>query len=292
MTIKEALNWALPKLPQPSPRLDAEVLLSFIIKKNRAFLLAYPEKKLITSQIQKYKKLVIKRAQNQPIAYLTKQQAFYDLNFFVNKHVLIPRPETELIIDEIKKNKDTEKKQATIIDLGTGSGCIIITLAVHKQGKQYFAVDISAPALKIAKINAKQYKQNKIKFYQGNLLKPIIKQLKANKIKIANPEIIITANLPYLEQNLNKLFKNPHSASLKYEPQLALRAGKDGLKYYRLLAHQLKEFAKIIPNKKIILYCEIAPNQRTGIKQIFNSAQKITFKKDLANLSRLAIIQQ
>lgn len=280
MTIQEALTKAIPTLPKSSPRLDAEVLLSWVLKQRREYILAHPEKNLTKLQRQKYQQLIKRRNKHEPVAYLVGHQAFYDLDFLVDKHVLIPRPETELMIDQIKKLPANKR---AIIDLGTGSGCIIITLAKHGLGKQYLAVDFSAPALKVAKQNAKKYRQNKtIAFYQGDLLLPIINNLKTKRIKLNSPEIIITANLPYLTPT--------ESSGLKYEPQIALLAGADGLKYYRRLAKQLIQFQKLVPNKKLIILCEIGHAQTKKFKQIFQKAEKITIHKDLAKLNRLATV--
>jgi release factor glutamine methyltransferase len=299
ITVKQALHQAVPQLPTNSPRLDAEVLLSWVIKKNRTYLLAHHEHRLNKQQAKKYTGLIKKRSKHEPIAYLIGRQPFYDLDFNVNKQVLIPRPETELIIDYIKTlkatNKKTDKANATIIDLGTGSGCIIITAAKHKLGKQYFAVDISQAALTVAKTNARQHHQQSIKFFQGNLLIPIIKRLqitnKTKQIKIASDNIIITANLPYVGKEIVQLLHSTLSKGIKYEPQIALRGGIDGLKYYRLLARQLKIFKKILPNKNIIILCEISHGQVKGIKKIFAHAHSLVVQKDLAGKNRLVIIQ-
>jgi len=299
MTIQEALVWAMPLIPQSSPRLDAEVLLSLVTKKDQAYLLAHFEKELTKLQEKKYRALIKRRAKHEPVAYLTGHQAFYDLDFMVNKNILIPRPETELMIDYLKdieqtKKQENKKTDQTIIDIGTGSGCIIITTAKHKLGKQYFAIDISKPALVVAKKNAKTNKQNNIEFMQGNLLEPIIKKLQTKKIKITTQEIIITANLPYVlggKKAVQTLIKIPNSTGLKYEPRIALFGGADGLKYYRILEKQLETLQKLLPNKKITVLCEIDQKQKQGIKNIFQTAKKIIMQKDLAKMDRLAIIE-
>ena len=128
MTIQQSLAWATIKLQRkniPSATLDADILLSHTLNKDKAFIYAHPNHSLTQNQVTKFKKLINHRAKGEPVAYLIGHKEFYKLNFMVNKNVLIPRPETELLVDEVLKNK----KIKTIADIGTGSGCIAIALA-------------------------------------------------------------------------------------------------------------------------------------------------------------------
>ncbi|MFH1412909.1 MAG: peptide chain release factor N(5)-glutamine methyltransferase [bacterium] len=270
MTIKQALINAQKKLKDiNSAHLDAEILLSHILNKQREFVLSHPEIEINDKQIDKYDELIKKRAKHEPTAYLTGHKEFYGLDFKINKDVLIPRPETELIIDNVLQQKTNPD---TIIDIGTGSGCIIIALAKHLKIKA-IAVDISDKALEIARQNAKKHNVN-IQFIQGDLLQPIL-----NNPGLINKceKLIITANLPYLKPN--------YSNMLKHEPELALKGGSDGLDCYRKLAEQIKK----LKNSSVI-YCEIDHLQADAIKEIFNFA-KIQIKSDLAGLDRLAVIE-
>lgn len=178
-TIKSLLEWAFLSLNRVSnsPALDAEVILSFIIGKSREYLYAHPEKRISKKENDKFKKLINRRKKYEPIAYIIGRREFYGLSFKVNKNVLIPRPETELIIDEalgIARSSDT----LTLIDIGTGSGCIPIAITknlIHKYSHKYvnqiFGIDISHEALKVAKKNARINGVDKyIKFLQGDLL--------------------------------------------------------------------------------------------------------------------------
>jgi release factor glutamine methyltransferase len=191
-----------------------------------------------------------------------------------------------MLVEEIVKEAE-EKRSPLIIDLGTGSGAIIISLA--KELKRLFprpftkmefvADDISLAALRLAQTNARRHKLNrKIKFFRGNLLAPIITRLK-------NRELIIAANLPYLTPAQIK-----NSPTIKREPRLALNGGPDGLKYYRRLFRQLKD----APFSGATIFCEISPRQD---KEISNLAKKywlaaeIETKKDLAGKKRLVIIK-
>ena len=260
--------------------LDIELILAYVLKKSREFIITHPEYKLIKNQELKCKKLITQRKNYVPIAYLTGRKEFYGLNFKVNKNVLIPRPETELMVDETLKLATHNTKHETIVDVGTGSGCIIITLAKLIKNCKLFGIDISENALKVARHNSKLNNVNKkIKFLKGNLLKPILD----SKLVIRNSKLIIVANLPYLTPTQIK--KSP---SIKHEPKLALTAGPDGLKYYRQLFKQIKTLHTIG-----YVLCEIDPDQTTKIKQLIKlELPKASYqiKKDLSGLNRLVII--
>ena len=283
MTISQTLKLAVTRLCQgqvDSPRLEAEILLSHVLKKPQEFILARPECRLTPKQTTNFKLLISGRFKGSPVAYLIGHKEFYGLDFFVNKNVLIPRPETELMVGEALRLIARSTKPATLVDVGTGSGCVAVTLA--KLTKQKFmAIDISPQALAVARRNAKYHKVNKqIKFIQGNLLEPLFN----NKFVIRNCKLIILANLPYLTPSQIK-----NSPSIKREPKLALDAGPDGLKYYRQLFKQIKKL-------RVTGYalCEIGPRQSNAIKKLVKRQLpqvKLQIKKDLAGLNRLAIIK-
>jgi len=285
MTIKDAINYGHKILSASScvtARFDAELLLAFVLQKNREFLLTYPEKNINFWQSLKFKYLTKRRAKNEPVAYLVGQKDFFGLNFVVNKNVLVPRPETELMVEEIIEIVK-EKSTGKIIDLGTGSGCIISSLAKNLENNfKFFASDISRPALKIAKKNAQLNRvHDKIIFKHGNLLKPFIDDI------VVDDYLIISSNLPYLSPEQIK-----NSPSIQKEPYLALEAGEDGLRYYRELFAQIVEL-KNGKNISGFCLCEIDPIQKDSIgilvKSYFDT--NFTIKNDLAGLSRLAIIE-
>ncbi|MCK4744547.1 peptide chain release factor N(5)-glutamine methyltransferase [Candidatus Parcubacteria bacterium] len=283
--------------------LDAEILVMFVLKKSREWICANLDYKLSKNELNRIKKMAYRRIQNEPIAYIIKNREFYGLNFFVNKNVLIPRPETELIIEEtLRILKKGKSKNYVIADIGTGSGCIIIALAKNliknpisdlrypisetrnlKSEIRFLGSDISKKALYIARKNAKIHKVNKIiKFYHGDLLSPIIKNAES---KIKNSNLVIIANLPYLTANECK------EKSIQREPKAALLGGTDGLKYYRELFLQLSEFkTKNEFKNKINILIEINPHQTKKIsliiKRIFPSV-KIKIIKDLARKNRV-----
>ena len=290
MKINEALNQISAKLqeiPIENYQAEAYTLLSFICQKELASLISQPEKKLKRREKKMLKDLVKKRIQGWPLAYLIKSKGFYQLEFFVNKHTLIPRPESEIIIEEFLKRYNKNDEKINIIDLGTGSGCLIISLAhvlKNKKNINFYGIDISRQALRVAKKNAKKHKLNKkIKFKTGNLLKPLYK-----KIKKETATYYILANLPYL--NKEEIESEP---SLKMEPRQALDGGKNGLEIYKKL---FKQVAQIKKNRDFFLYLEINPWQKDELieigKQIFFPTKvSFDFIFDLRGDLRLIVLK-
>lgn len=261
MRIEDSLNIAVKKFKKAkilSADLDAEVLLAFALKKPKEYLYAHPETVLTARQDEIYRKLIARRAKHEPVAYLTGHREFFGLDFVVNQNVLIPRPETELMVEEAIKLAKTSPRPL-LIDIGTGSGCIPI--AIVKNIKiDAVAIDTSSVALKIARQNArKNGLDKKIKFIKGDLLSNL-------KFKIKNSKfLIITANLPYLP---TAEWRGAPPDVKKYEPRLALDGGRDGLKYYRQLLPQIALLAKNIPKTKMICLFEFCPEQKTALKKL------------------------
>lgn len=280
MNIQQALLSSITRLQKKtaSPHLDAEVLLSFVLKKPKSYLLAHQEKKLTAAQSIKFHSLIARRQRNIPVAYLIGHQEFYGLDFLINDDVLIPRPETELLIEETIK---AARQHATgyglraICDIGTGSGCLAITLAKYLPKAQIIATDISSPVLRLAKKNARRHKiLEKIKFIQGDLLRPfILKKIKCD---------IIIANLPYLTPLEMK--------AVPHEPRTALSGGKMGIELIERLIMQSPEVLN--PNGVILL--EISPTQTKLVDFIVEQQlpeKKVTFIKDLTSRDRVARIK-
>ncbi len=274
MTIKEALHLALKFVEKSNRTLsnfDIELILSYVAKKTREYLFTHPESKLDKLQSAKFLKMVKQRIKGWPLAYLIGSQEFYGLDFKVTKDVLIPRPETELIIDKtqeiIQKNFSNN---FTVADIGTGSGAIAITLAKKNPKTLVYATDKSRKALLIAKYNAKK-NIVRIKFHHGDLISP----LQNKKIDI------LVANLPYLPTS----YTHP---TIKHEPKTALYSGPDGLQAYRRLIKSLSK-EKTLPSFIIL---EIGLNQysvlNNYIKKIYPEAT-VDLYKDLAGLDRLIV---
>ncbi|MCK4636098.1 MAG: peptide chain release factor N(5)-glutamine methyltransferase [Candidatus Moranbacteria bacterium] len=293
MNIQELLKKWHEKVNLP----EIELLISHELNKNRSFITAHPEYKLNFWQIKKIENNLKKRQKNIPLAYLTKEKEFYGRAFFVNKNTLIPRPETELIIENVLEQvENNENKNYLILDIGTGSGNIPITLAkelreLKKNDFKFIATDISKKTLKVAKKNATRHKvKNNIQFYKSDLLKN--KKLK-EKIKNAEKEIILIANLPYVNENFkNDLLKKEKSKALKFEPATTLWSNDEGLNHYDRLIQEIKEICDQNNKKVFTVYFEISPEQTNyltkKIKNYFPNAE-IIFKKDLAGLNRLCV---
>lgn len=274
MRINEALKFGyeiLRKNGIDSFVLDSEILLSFVLKKKREWILSNREFNLHKRAEKRFFKLVIKRVKNYPIAYILRYKYFFGLKFKVNRNVLVPRPETEILVEEVLK---LNSRNQTILDVGTGTGCIAISLGKKIENVKIIASDISKKALRIAKKNARINKVNNIEFVASDLLQ-----------NIENKHVdIIVANLPYIKKDYN-------NDSIKYEPRLALYSySKDGLSFYKKLLYQIKEFG--FETKYIFL--EIDPSQVEFLtnftKQLFRKPL-FEIKKDLNGLDRVFIIK-
>lgn len=276
--------------------LDIELIISNSLAKSREFVLAHPEFKLTTSQQKKITTLLDRRSAHEPIAHILGNKEFYGLNFIVNKHTLVPRPETEQMVELAVQDVERETRNTAIIDIGTGSGNIIISIAKkldsHLRGNDktnYFGIDISKEALIIAKKNSKFHiLDKKIKFLHGSLLDPLLKD--DQLIKLKPEKLIITANLPYLSK---EIYNSAPIDVKKYEPKSALYSPEAGLSHYKKLLKQIKKLLVVSCRLSVVSYFEVSPEQKQPltklIKNIFPSA-KIEFKKDLANKWRICKI--
>lgn len=260
--------------------LDTELLLAHALKKTRAFLLGHLEDKTSLLAGLRFQYYLWQYSRGYSVAAIIGHKEFFGLDFFVNKHVLIPRPETELMVEEALKEIEDTNENITLIDVGAGSGCVPISIGKNSpKNINIIAVDISRQALKVAKKNAQKHSVE-IKFFHSNLLSKLSAYLSG--IKSA---VIITANLPYLT---DKQFEE--EPSIQREPKMALVANNNGLELYEKLLDQTK---KIFGNKKIVLFLEIDPAQSEPIKKIILRTYKeaqIEIKKDLSVLDRLVKI--
>lgn len=267
--------------------LDRELLLASAIKKDRSFLLAHPEYELTPTQERRFKQWTSQREAHEPLAYILGEKEFYGLLFSVNRFTLIPRPETELLVEtalQILYGKKNNKKIA-VIDVGTGSGCILISIVKNFLTKKnstlpisFFATDISLRALNLAKKNATRHGVRKeISFVQSHLFKAIEKKLSSFD------EVILLANLPYLSQ---KIYTEAAPTVRDFEPQTALLSGVDGLDHYREL---LQEISDLQLSRKVDFLLEISPEQATFFESK-PSPYSIKIRKilpDLTGRSRL-----
>tara|TARA_B100000700_G_scaffold319861_1_gene415940 strand:+ start:411 stop:1259 length:849 start_codon:yes stop_codon:yes gene_type:complete len=254
-------------------KLDSELILSKVLNKNREEILINLQKKIDKKQINKFNFYLSRRKNKEPIAYILGFKYFWHYKFIVDKSVLIPRPETEQIVEEALKIIPTNKS-FNILDIGTGSGCIIISILKERGNSQATAIDISNKALKIAKTNAKLHQlENKIKFINID-----IDKFNSNKYDL------ILSNPPYIKSiDLNRLDDDVRC----FEPKLALYGGLDG---YGELKKIIKKSSKLLKdNGKLII--EIGANQKNQtIKKLKENGfyvKKIC--KDLAGKDRCII---
>lgn len=274
--IRESLQQAYKQLSASgSARLDAQILLCHVLKVNKVYLIAHDDYELTEDEQTHYETLVARRKQGEPIAYIMGSKGFYDLEFIVTPDVLIPRPETEHLIEAAL----TWAKQQTVIiaaDIGTGSGAIAVTFAKHVPQAIVYAADISTKALGIAKKNAEK-NQVSVTFHEGYLAKPLVEE----KIKVN----LLMANLPYIRSAEMSILD-----VAKTEPQLALDGGDDGLDLVRELLQQVPEIC--LPNTLILL--EIGTEQGQAVLDFANetlSPKNAIVLKDYAGHDRIVRIE-
>ena len=271
MQVKSLLNSAIESLTplSDSPRLDAEVLLGFSLKKNRTWLATWPDKNLTEDEITQFKLVLNRRILGEPIAHITGTREFWSLELKVSKDTLIPRPETELMIDTILAL--CSQKNLNVLDLGTGSGAIALALASEQLTWKLTAIDQSIAALEIAKRNAQQLKLTNTRFLNGSWFKPVKDQ--TFDIIASNPPYIPNAD-PHLSQG-----------DVQFEPRSALASGEDGLDDIRHITQQAADYLK--PNGLLII--EHGFDQKSEIYDIFtnNQINNITQVSDLSGNPRL-----
>ena len=192
MNIQEAINEAASTLKGKdikTPHLDSELILSKVIKKDRKYIILNFKKSLNKNDLRDFKKLIHRRKKGEPVAYLTNYKEFWRHRYFVNKDVLIPRPDTEILVEETLKIYDKTRK-LKFLDIGTGSGCLLLSILNERQNFFGTGVDISKKALKVARFNAKlQHLNNRVKFYNSDI----------DKFFIGKYDLILS-NPPYIKK--------------------------------------------------------------------------------------------
>ena len=251
-----------------NPYLDLKILLREASSKKNDIILSNLNIKDI--DIKYFNSLIEKRLKRIPISKIIKKKNFCKSEFFVNYDVLDPRPESELIIEEVLNNIKDKSKKFKILDIGTGSGCLAISIAKELKNSKITAIDISGKAIMVAKKNIKT-----------NHVNNQIKLLKSDIDKIKDKYDFIIANPPYIKEYD---YENLQIEIKKYEPKIALVGGKDGLKFYRLFAKTIGKLMK----KNSLFICEIGYGQAEQCKKIFNNSNfsLIKITKDLQKIDR------
>lgn len=293
-----------------TPDLDVSVLLKHAIEKNSAFIFSHPDYLITISQYQKFRRYIRRRIKNEPIAYIIGRKEFYGNEFTVNKNVLIPRPESEWLVEKAigffqnhavptgrqesrimpclpvgRNQEDFQNHRINILDMGTGSGNIIISTVknIHNpefiiHNSNFCATDISKKALNVAKRNAEKLEVENIHFFQSDLF---------NNRKLPQHFDLIIANLPYVPRSANKSVVNCQLSidPIDFEPQEAIFADDNGMAIIKRFLIEAK--SKIKPNGMILLEvdCRNAKKLHEFAKKQYSTAQ-IKLEKDLAGLDR------
>ncbi len=283
MTRNEWIQWATKKLMESAietARLDAEVLLAHVLHIERIQLHIYPEKEVDQDLGEQYKVLISRRQQQCPVAYLMGMKEFMGLPFQVTPDVLIPRPDTETLVEAVLqwvKECRSEEEELLMADIGTGSGAIAVSLAYYATAIQILATDLSPEALAVAKSNAvRNGVSDRIRFYAGDLLEPLQHQTASLDALISNP--------PYITEDEMKIL--PVSVG-EYEPSLALEGGKDGLDNYRRM---LREGMCLLKPGALVAF-EMGWQQGRMLKALMEAAglENLRILQDLTGLDRVVM---
>ncbi|NLB89462.1 MAG: peptide chain release factor N(5)-glutamine methyltransferase [Syntrophomonadaceae bacterium] len=271
-TIQELLNWTSNFFRDKGidePRLEAEVLLAWVLNKDRVYLYANFDLPVNPQEREQYRDFVKRRVQGEPSSYITGSKEFMSLNFKVTHDVLIPRSDTEILVESVIDvvNKDETVK---ICDVGTGSGAIAISLAHYLPKATVYATDISTKALEVAEENA-QNNNVDVSFVWGDLLTPV---------EASSPFDIITANLPYISPDE---FRQLDKSVKDFEPMTALVAEDDGLSLYRRLIPQAYELI----TDGGYLFFEIGYNQGDKAIELVQNFAEVELIRDLAGRDRV-----
>ncbi|MDA7752337.1 peptide chain release factor N(5)-glutamine methyltransferase [Candidatus Pelagibacter sp.] len=276
MNIENILNKGiniLQKNKTANPQLDSEILLSNSIKRDKKHIILNPKEILNSEQLEKFNSLIERRKKGEPIAYLINKKDFWKNEFFVNKDVLIPRPDSELIIEQVLKiySKDV---QLQVLDIGTGSGCILLSILKERSNFYGTGIDISKKSINVSKFNAKQLNlTNRVKFFHSS-----VDNFNNGKydIIVSNPPYIEQLSLKYLEKDV-----------VNFEPKLALSGGFDGFSKIRKVINKASILIK--KNGKFIL--EIGFNQKNKVIKILKKEGFYVNKaiKDYGNNDRCVI---
>lgn len=287
-----------------TPELDTQVLLCAALKKTSSWLYANLQTRPSARQLCAFKRFVNRRANGEPIAYITGRKEFFGCSFLVNKHVLIPRWETELLVEKTaketlrKKSKaEDQVKKIAIVDVGCGSGCVIITLAknlarqARRQKLAFFACDISPKAMEVAIKNAKRNRvAHKITFLRSDLLSAFMAKKGGKEYFAGTERLIIAANLPYIPA---EKIKNLPTSVKDFEPHGALAAGDSGLELIKKLIQQINLLKKEKKEMTITALLEISPEQKSILEVLLKKHYRTfscRFHRDTAGNWRIIVL--
>jgi release factor glutamine methyltransferase len=279
-TIGTILTWTKQYFGEKgveNPRLDAEVLLSHILGKDRLYLYVNFDQPLVPEELATFRQVVIQRARRIPVAYITGKKEFMGLTFAVSPDVLIPRPDTEILVETALKLLKTVACP-TVLDIGTGSGAIVISLLQRMASAQGVGVDISPQALEMAKKNAELLQvDNRLTFFEGNLFEQVA--AKTFTIIVSNPPYITKAELDDL------------TPEVKWEPRIALDGGADGLDFYRAL---IAGSATLLEEQGFLVL-EVGAGQAGLVAALADEASGLKCQaliKDYGSIERVVVLER
>lgn len=281
MRILEVINKTVPffeKQGIANPRLNIEWLLAHVLQQRRLDLYLQFERELDEATLGRLRELVRRRATGEPVQYVTGEAPFYGLSFAVNRHVLIPRPETEVLVEAVSKRITNHQSPVTVIDVGTGSGCIAVTLAKELSHARIVAVDASAEALAVARANARRHGvENSARFWQGDLVEAVPDNVGVDVV-VSNPPYLASGDWATLPKEVRD-----------FEPVPALVAGEDGLEVIRRLVSS----ARRVLSPSGIVALEIGAGQRAAVEQLFGAHGygAVEVVKDLQGHERVLLAQ-
>jgi release factor glutamine methyltransferase len=286
VTFIEAINRAASQLAAAgvtTARLDAEVLLRYAITRDRAWLLAHMQEELADDHRDSFERAVARRVRREPLQYITGRQEFWGLEFMVTPDVLIPRPETELIIESAVRSVRDRNRPQRIIDLCTGSGCIAVCLAKELPQARILATDTSSQAISVARGNARQNGvADRIRFLEGDLFSPL------EELDIHGQVDIIVSNPPYVPSGD---FSALQPEVRDYEPKMALLAGPDGTQVQRRI---INEASRFLMNHGLLIV-EMGLGQADPLAQLIRQRKdygSLEILKDLAGIDRVIVAKK
>jgi len=279
VTIGEALKSSVKKLEGrvDTPILDAQVILGHVLKVDRLYLITNRDRKLTNEEYRAFQDMIEKRLNGVPVQYIVKNQEFMGFDFYVEEGVLIPRPDTEILVEKVLSYA-VEKRRYTIVDIGTGSGAISISLGRYIRDSYIYAIDIEDKAIGIAKKNAERLGViNKIEFLKGSIFEPL------EGLGLHGKVDILVSNPPYIpSREIDKL----QIEVSRYEPRIALDGGEDGLDFYREIIDKAHVYLK--PGGLLAL--EIGYDQGERVTELLKRKgcyNSIEITKDLAGFDRV-----
>lgn len=281
MVINELLKLGVSMLEHKeysNPQLESRLILSKLLDVDKSYLYAYGDKEVSKEIENKFRELLTKRSKGYPFQYIFNEKEFMGLDFYVEEGVLVPRPDTEILVEYVLDyiNVNHSNENIKVLDLGSGSGAISLSIAKYAKNSYVYGVDIDDTPLKVCNINKERFNLTNVEFIKGNMFEPLKDYKESFHIIASNPPYI-----PSLEIN------NLQTEVKEFEPKLALDGGEDGLIFYRRISLEAKDF---LVDNGLLIY-EIGYDQGKAVKEILEKQgfKDIMILKDLQGLDRVVL---